>query len=80
VAYGLGIIGNCSYSALVHEGSVDWMCWPRPDSSFVFGRLLDREKGGVFAIEGVGADSVVQSYVENTNVLRTTFSGPEGQF
>jgi GH15 family glucan-1,4-alpha-glucosidase len=80
VAYGLGIIGNCSYSALVHEGSVDWMCWPRPDSSFVFGRLLDREKGGVFAIEGVGADSVVQSYLENTNVLRTTFSGPEGQF
>ena len=49
---GLGIIGNCSYSALVRDGSVEWMCWPRPDSSFVFGPLLDREKGGVFAIEG----------------------------
>ncbi len=54
---GLGIIGNCAYSALVRDGSVEWMCWPRPDSSFVFGPLLDREKGGVFAIEGVDADA-----------------------
>jgi GH15 family glucan-1,4-alpha-glucosidase len=80
VAYGLGIIGNCAYSALVREGSVEWMCWPRPDSSFVFGPLLDRTDGGVFAIEGVDADSVRQEYVENTNVLRTVFSGPHGEF
>ena len=80
MAYGLGIIGNCAYSALVSEGSVEWMCWPRPDSSFVFGPLLDREDGGVFAIEGVDADSVRQEYVENTNVLRTVFSGPHGEF
>jgi len=80
VAYGLGIIGNCAYSALVRDGSVEWMCWPRPDSSFVFGPLLDREKGGVFSIEGVDADTVTQEYVENTNVLRTVFSGPRGEF
>jgi GH15 family glucan-1,4-alpha-glucosidase len=77
---GLGIIGNCSYSALVKDGSVEWMCWPRPDSSFVFGPILDREKGGAFAIEGVDATEVRQGYVENTNVLRTVFSGPSGVF
>ena len=77
---GLGIIGNCAYSALVRDGSVEWMCWPRPDASFVFGPLLDREKGGVFAIEGVDAEDVHQAYVENTNVLRTVFSGPSGSF
>ena len=55
---GLGIIGNCSFSALVRDGSVEWMCWPRPDSSFVFGPLLDREKGGAFSIEGLDATNV----------------------
>jgi GH15 family glucan-1,4-alpha-glucosidase len=77
---GLGIIGNCSYSALLRDGSVEWMCWPRPDSSFVFGPLLDREKGGAFAIEGVDATEVRQEYIENTNVLRTLFDGPNGAF
>ena len=80
MAHGLGIIGNCSYSALLREGSVEWMCWPRPDSSFVFGPLLDRERGGVFAVVGVDATDVRQEYVENTNVLRTVFSGPGGEF
>src|SRR5712691_7207536 len=80
MAYGLGIIGNCSYSALLRHGSVEWLCWPRPDSSFVFGPLLDREKGGALAIEGVDATDVHQEYVENTNVLRTVFTGPTGSF
>ena len=52
MAHGLGIIGNCSYSALLKEGSVEWLCWPRPDSSFVFGPLLDRERGGAFVGRG----------------------------
>jgi GH15 family glucan-1,4-alpha-glucosidase len=80
MAYGLGIIGNCSFNALLHNGSVEWMCWPRPDSSFVFGPLLDREKGGAFTVESVDATDVRQAYVENTNVLRTVFSGPQGEF
>jgi len=80
MAYGLGIIGNCSFSALLREGSVEWMCWPRPDSSFVFGPLLDRERGGAFVVEGVDATDVRQEYIENTNVLRTIFSGPGGAF
>ena len=80
MAHGLGIIGNCSFSALLREGSVEWMCWPRPDSSFVFGPLLDRERGGAFVVEGVDATDVRQEYIENTNVLRTVFNGPGGAF
>jgi GH15 family glucan-1,4-alpha-glucosidase len=76
----LAIIGNCSYSALLRHGSVEWMCWPRPDSSFVFGPLLDRERGGAFTVEGVDATEVRQEYLENTNVFRTVFTGPEGEF
>jgi GH15 family glucan-1,4-alpha-glucosidase len=56
------------------------MCWPRPDSSFVFGPLLDRDHGGAFAIEGVDATEVRQEYIENTNVLRTVFSEAGGTF
>ena len=80
MTHGLAIIGNCSYSALLKEGSVEWLCWPRPDSSFVFGPLLDREQGGAFAIEGVDATVIETSYVENTNVVRTVFSGDGGTF
>ena len=80
MTHGLAIIGNCSYSALLKEGSVEWLCWPRPDSSFVFGPLLDREQGGAFAVEGVDASEVEQSYFENTNVLRTVFRGERGEF
>ena len=76
----LGLIGNCSYNALLEAGSVEWLCWPAPDSSFVFGSLLDRERGGAFTVTGVDADEVRQEYVENTNVLRTVFSGPDGAF
>jgi len=77
---GLGIVGNCSFSALLDRGSVEWLCWPRPDSSFVVGPLLDRDRGGAFVVEGVGTTDVTQEYVENTNVLRTLFSGPDGSF
>src|SRR4029450_11993982 len=68
------------YSALLKEGSVEWLCWPRPDSSFVFGPILDRERGGAFPIGGVDATEVAQEYIENTNVLRTVWSGEDGVF
>ena len=70
-----GLIGNCSYSALLENGAVRWLCWPRMDSSFVFGDLLDADKGGTFSIEQVDAASVHQDYVEHTNVVRTVFRG-----
>jgi GH15 family glucan-1,4-alpha-glucosidase len=80
VIRGLGIIGNCATSALLDRGSVEWLCWPRPDSSFVFGSLLDRERGGAFVVECLGEPEVTTEYVENTNVLRTVFRTAAGSF
>jgi GH15 family glucan-1,4-alpha-glucosidase len=76
----LGIIGNCNTLALSSAGSIEWLCWPRPDSSFVFGSLLDRDEGGAFRVDGVDMDGIEHAYLENTNVLRTVFSGPSGSF
>lgn len=80
--YQLGIIGNCNFSALVDtSASVKWLCWPRFDSSFIFGSLLDEEKGGSFSIRPTGKiQHSVQSYVKNTNILVTRFEAEDGVF
>ena len=80
--YDLGAVGNCSYLAHVDTGArVVWLCLPRFDSSFVFGHLLDPEKGGEFAIDPVARRiSQRQEYVWNTNVLVTTITTSEGAF
>jgi glucoamylase len=80
--YNLGIIGNCSYLAYVDTtADIKWMCLPRFDSSFLFGSLLDEEKGGHFyirpATEGYKS---VQYYIPNTNILCTEFTSGEGKF
>lgn len=76
----LAIIGNCSTNALVVGGEITWLCWPRPDSSFVFGSLLDRDKGGAFSIEAVNGTVTEQAYLDSTNVLRTRFTAEGGSF
>ena len=39
-------LSDCENSALISpEGSVEWLCLPRPDSPSVFGALLDRSAG-----------------------------------
>ncbi len=76
------LIGNCSFQALVnHQAKIDWLCWPRFDSSPVFGSLLDEEKGGFFAIQPA-EDSweSTQEYIPNTNIVRTTFKSSRGSF
>jgi GH15 family glucan-1,4-alpha-glucosidase len=79
--YNLGIVGNCSYLAYIDtEANVKWMCLPRFDSSFVFGSLLDREKGGEFSIVPAAEFKSKQYYVPNTNVLCTEFQTANGKF
>jgi len=57
------------------------MCWPRFDSSFIFGSLLDDEKGGTFLVEpGSENFSTTQTYLENTNILSTEFTMHDGKF
>ncbi len=74
-----GIIGDCRSAALISaRGSLDWLCWPRFDSPSIFAALLDNEKGGFWRIAPTGHFEVKRSYVENTNVLETRFSCPQG--
>jgi GH15 family glucan-1,4-alpha-glucosidase len=71
---GYGIIGNTRTAALVgFDGSIDWCCMPRFDSPSVFAALLDWKKGGRWVIQPAEAASATQSYLPETNILRTEF-------
>ena len=80
--YDMGVIGNCSFLAYISKtAEIKWMCLPRFDSSFVFGSLLDQEKGGEFYIRPVENDFYTfQSYLKNTNILSTEFITSDGKF
>jgi GH15 family glucan-1,4-alpha-glucosidase len=77
----LGLIGNCQFSALVHNsGEIVWCCLPRFDSEPVFSTLLDSEGGGRFRVSPAGGEAGTQRYQPNTNILETTFQTPTGSF
>jgi len=80
--YNYGIIGNCAFLALVDSfANIGWMCWPRFDSSFVFGTLLDEGKGGGFSVtpeKEILEHS--QQYMRNTNILETHFTCADGSY
>lgn len=79
--YDSGIIGNCSYLAHVQKNTnISWLCWPRFDSSFIFGSLLDKNKGGEFSILPQGEFQSSQRYIENTNVLTTEIECHDGKY
>ncbi len=77
----LGLIGNCQLSALVRrDGAIVWACMPRFDSPPVFASLLDAQGGGAFTVGPADGRQGTQRYLPNTNVLETTFDGPDGAF
>lgn len=79
--YNMGVVGNCSYMAYIDtHAAVKWMCMPRFDSSFLFGSLLDSQKGGEFSIIPAGDYKAKQSYIPNTNVLSTEFTTAHGRY
>lgn len=80
--YGSGVIGNCAYIAHVElDTNISWMCLPRFDSDFIFGGMLDREKGGEFTIHPESGEfKSSQVYLENTNVLKTTVVSGEDSY
>src|SRR5207248_6732080 len=72
------LIGDCHTNALVgRDGSIDWLCFPRPDSPAIFCHLLDDQHGGNFAIRVADA-TVERRYLDGTNVLRTTWTTAGG--
>ena len=76
----LGVIGNCTISALVDErATIVWSCLPRFDGDPVFNALLQPgEDCSRFAIELEDMASTHQAYEPNTAVLRTTLTDRNG--
>jgi GH15 family glucan-1,4-alpha-glucosidase len=73
------LIGDCHSAALVSRGgSVDWCCLPRFDSDSCFGRLLDRRRGGHFAIAPLDPFRSRREYLGDSLVLATTFESESG--
>ena len=86
-SYGYGsnlnyaIIGNCESAALINkDSSIDWCCLPRFDSPSVFGKILDDKIGGTFKIETFGQYNINQEYIDNTSIVRTSFSNGYDKF
>ncbi len=76
--YNFGLIGNCQITALVsREGSIPWLCLPRPDSPPIFGSLLDPDGGQLMTapVDVVGSD---QKYLKNTNILSSFLTTQDG--
>ena len=68
------LIGDCHSAALVsRSGAIDWCCLPRFDSDSCFGRLLDWQKGGYFAISPVAPCTSRRAYLRDGLILVTTF-------
>jgi GH15 family glucan-1,4-alpha-glucosidase len=72
-------LSNCHTGALIApDGSVDWLCLPRFDSSSVFGTLLDRQ-AGAFRLGPFGVNvPSARIYEPGTNTLLTTWHTPTG--
>jgi len=69
------VIGDGHTAALVsRRGSIDWLCLPRFDSAACFSRLLGDPDGSHWSITVPGDEvEVERRYVEDTNVLQTTY-------
>ena len=75
------IIGNCTSAALVNDDcSIDWLCLPFFDSSSVFAKILDSQKGGYFKIWAQDIISVEQTYLYHTPIVKTVFTTKDGIF
>jgi GH15 family glucan-1,4-alpha-glucosidase len=76
-----GAIGNCRSAALISDkGSIDWLCLPDFDSSSIFTKILDHSKGGHFGFIVDKSYTIIQRYIEHTNILCTNFISEEGGF
>src|SRR5262249_60639768 len=74
------LIGNNATAALVgRNGSIDWLCFPRFDSTACFAALLGSPDNGHWSIApNATHPKVTRRYREGTLVLETEFSAPEG--
>jgi GH15 family glucan-1,4-alpha-glucosidase len=77
----LGLVGNCSYGALIDKmGNIVWACMPQFDSDPVFCSLLkgDTEPEGAFKVELHDFTHSTQAYIRNTPALVTVLHDRHG--
>jgi GH15 family glucan-1,4-alpha-glucosidase len=70
-----GMLGDLRSAALLSkQGSIDWMCLPRFDSPWIFGRLLDWDKGGYLELRPQDGVLTYRQYRRDSNVIQTVWS------
>jgi len=76
----LGIVGNCTISALIDRtGTIVWSCFPRFDGDPLFCKLLDDgEAHGFYSVELDGLAETEQHYLPNTAILVTRLTDQNG--
>ena len=74
------VIGDLQTAALVgRDGSIDWLCLPRFDSSACFAALLHDESAGHWRIApAAGGPATRRRYRDDTLVLETEWETPDG--
>jgi GH15 family glucan-1,4-alpha-glucosidase len=72
-------IGNCITAALVsRDGSIDWLCWPRFDSSACFAALLGNREHGCWRLAPKDAARAIRKYHHGTLILITRYDTDGG--
>ncbi len=72
-------IGDCTTAALIdRSGSIDWLCWPRFDSSACFAALLGDAAHGRWRLAPEGEARITRRYHDGTLILATRFDTAEG--
>ncbi|MGO4105123.1 glycoside hydrolase family 15 protein [Leifsonia sp. YAF41] len=72
-------LSDCEVSTLIApDGSVEWLCLPRPDAPSVFGALLDRSAGSFRFGPTNTLVPQQRRYLPGTNIVETTWHTPTG--
>ncbi|MGO4683997.1 glycoside hydrolase family 15 protein [Hyphomicrobium sp. 2TAF46] len=74
------LVGDCETAALVgRDGSIDWLCWPRFDSSACFAALLGDPENGRWLIAPKEAPlRTTRHYIDTSLILVTVFETTTG--
>ncbi|MBC9743128.1 glycoside hydrolase family 15 protein [Pseudomonas syringae pv. syringae] len=75
------LLGNCETAALVaRDGSLDWLCFPRFDSTACFVALLGSDEHGRWKIAPTAeVIAVERRYRDGTLILETVFETRDGR-
>jgi GH15 family glucan-1,4-alpha-glucosidase len=76
----LGVVGDRRTAAVISsDGSIQWLCLPNFDGIPVFGRLIDAERGGYWALGPLSGVAGRQSYAGDNNLLVTTWEKDDSE-